>query len=812
MKKLTMDNPPDWLKGLPEAAVRLGIEVFNAAMDCGLDEEQGLRAAKEAIGERYALLDDGSYAPKGPGSKMGLSGALMRFRASKPLDDAGEKWEAVLIAPGLSSGPDRYYWPEELLSASMDKFSGTDINAYELAPDYFSHIRLPYGSPEDVKRYLTAQKVGQVNRAWYENGRGVMAEIQFLPNGKWVPESIRSGMASGSGDVLGLSVDTRIQGIRVRAGNMGDIIYVTEIRSCSSVDIVTRPAAGGRFERAVADAQRADAQRSDAQRKEEILNREALLKSIEKKRPDLLEGKDRAAMSEDDIMALMDQAMGTSNAEHGTSNVENGRAVQDAGPGVKPVTADDLKAAMEKVERRAMCGRVLDARLADCGLPALAVKRIRDRYDNRIFEASDLDAAVKSEKDYLAAMDVPGLDIGNQARTQSGPGMLDKIGMALDRMFGISPEDRAGMAKMMRLDNTLVFPDLRAAQSEDFTGLPRLNGLGELYVMLTGDSEVSGRFYRDRLPADLRACQDITSATFASVMNNTMGRRLVKGYRAINYYEDLLISERKPVPNFKEQEAVMIGYFGDLDDVNPETADYAEIAAVNDEGAKYTVSQKGNILTITRKTILNDDLTAIRKLVDRLGKAARRTHARYVWTFFISNTNCSDGTAWFTGPHGNLGASAMSYSTVATAYLALAAMTELDSGETIGWLTGSGVKPKLVYPIGLASTAENIVEEPYYYASNDLTTKTRNFVYGKIQGQAIPLLSDANDWGLLMPPTEGDMVEMGYINGNSEPEFFLADSPQAEQVFVADKIRHKLRYEFGGAVVDFRTGYKAEVA
>jgi hypothetical protein len=64
---------------------------------------------------------------------------------------------------------------------------------------------------------------------------------------------------------------------------------------------------------------------------------------------------------------------------------------------------------------------------------------------------------------------------------------------------------------------------------------------------------------------------------------------------------------------------------------------------------------------------------------------------------------------------------------------------------------------------------------------------------------------------MIMPPNVGDVVEMGYLNGREEPEMFVADSPQSEQVFVADKIRNKIRHEYAGAVIDFRTGYKAEV-
>jgi hypothetical protein len=63
-----------------------------------------------------------------------------------------------------------------------------------------------------------------------------------------------------------------------------------------------------------------------------------------------------------------------------------------------------------------------------------------------------------------------------------------------------------------------------------------------------------------------------------------------------------------------------------------------------------------------------------------------------------------------------------------------------------------------------------------------------------------------------LPPEVADMIEMGYLNGREEPELFVADTPQSEQVFVADKIRHKIRHEYAGAAIDYRTGYGAIVA
>jgi hypothetical protein len=39
----------------------------------------------------------------------------------------------------------------------------------------------------------------------------------------------------------------------------------------------------------------------------------------------------------------------------------------------------------------------------------------------------------------------------------------------------------------------------------------------------------------------------------------------------------------------------------------------------------------------------------------------------------------------------------------------------------------------------------------------------------------------------------------------------VADTPTSEQVFVADKIRHKVRHEYAGAPIDYVGAYKAVV-
>lgn len=810
----TIKKPPDWLKKLPKGAIRIGVDVFNAVLKESKDEEKARKAAWSAIKAKYEKKEDGKWS-----ARANIDGTeraeTIRFRAARQTDERGLVWEVVLIEPGLASGYPRFYWPEELLAESESVFEGVDLNAYELTADFFSHLPIPnIDMMEDVKRYLTAKKVGWVEKAWWEDNVGIKATIHILPEQASVMRIIQQGIDQGKDDVLGLSIDTRVKGFEVIVEDW-TVIWVTKIVSCSSVDVVTHPAAGGKFLRAVSGLQNKEVKNMD---------REKFLKMIGEVRPDLLEGKDRAALSDDEILELARMAMEKQTTEDGGQRAEDGGQRTESGDNdtraAQGVTLEQMGEAIKKAtkeqEMRAACGRMLDTELLASDLPELAQKRVRKDLEGKVFEKEALTAAIKEEKDYLAGMatsGMSGLDLGDQTRVSVGIGTIQRAQMAVDRLLGITKKDVETFAKLTRLNNQPFFEDMRAAQDyQDFDQVPAFTGLREMYNFFTGDDEVSGRFYRGKLSPDLRASMDITSATFTYVLGNTLGRRLVKDYRETDFREDVLISIRKPVKDFRNQEAVMVGYWGDLPDADPETGDYEEATAITDEETAYAIGQKGELVTITRKTIINDDISLITRIVQRRGRAARRTHAKYVWNKYISNVNCSDGTAWFTSGHGNLGSGALAFAAAITAYKALAKMTEKDSGERIGLLDNPAVKPTLVFPIDLMETGEKIVNDDHYFTSNDLTTKTRNPLKGKITGAMISLLTDANDWGLLMPPSEVDMVEMGYLNGRQEPETFVADTPQSEQVFVADKVRHKIRHEYGGGLVDFRSGYKAVVA
>uniref|UniRef100_A0A6M3IS61 Capsid protein n=2 Tax=viral metagenome TaxID=1070528 RepID=A0A6M3IS61_9ZZZZ len=790
------------------------------------DEEKARRAAWAAIKAKYEQSESGEWKARESFQGADRSHPI-RFRAAQQADDSGLLWEAVLIAPGMSQGYPTFYWTDEVLEAAVAVFQGVDVNAYELTADFFTHLPIPVIEVmEDVKRYLVAMKVGWIETTWYEAGVGIKANIRLLEAGRWLSDVLKQGIGQGNGDVLGLSIDSRIQGMEVNVEG-SSIIWVTKIISASSVDVVTYPAAGGKFLRAVAAINN---------HKEGTMDREKLLALIEKAKPDLLKGKDRAALKEDEILEMARMAMdheaavadAVAKADADAKAKAAQRAAQSTAAAGTPPTLDqiteEIRKATEAVEQRAACARLLDTALGDeLNLPRPAKRRIQKQFKDKIFEQTALDAAIKEEKDYLAAMSIPGtgLDLGDQTRFSGGIGTLDKIQMAIDRTFGLKKEDAQGIARMDDSLNAAFFRTdryagnmqvMRAAQDYDgFDQIPRFRGLLEMYVALTGDPEVTGFFNRKALSADLRAMQDITSSTFTYALGNTLARRLILAYRRPDYGQDILISTRKPVKDFRQQEAVKIGGFNKLETVNTDTGDYNEIAAITDEESTYTVTERGNILTFSRRFILNDDINLMMRMVDQLGIAAIWTLADFVWSFFVDNATCADGTAWFTSGHGNLGSTALSISTANTAYIALAKMTEKDSARRLGLLDDLNVKPYLVHPPDLRSAAAAIANDEIYYTSNDLTTRTANPLYNKVVPQQCSLMVDTTDWGLILPGNLVDHLEIGFLQGREEPEMVVADSPQSEQTFIGRRIRYRISHDYSGAVVDYAGAYKAIV-
>jgi hypothetical protein len=392
----------------------------------------------------------------------------------------------------------------------------------------------------------------------------------------------------------------------------------------------------------------------------------------------------------------------------------------------------------------------------------------------------------------VVGMTWAGAERNHIPRIEVGASKPEKLQSAFDKLFGLEV-------------------------SEDLKYLPPFRSLRTAYTGLTGDWEFRGIPSPEGIKLGeefmqmMRLPAAYASNTFAYALGNSMYRRLMKEYKAVEYMENILISYFRNAENFKTMEIIQVGYFGDAPDVNPETVDYQEITMPTDIEATYALNQKGWILTVTRKVILNDDLKTVVQLVSKMGRAFRRTHAKRAWAKIIDNaTFDGDSTDLFHADHGNLGATILTNDATGVGILtaglkAMYAQTEQDSGE------GLALEPKYLWvPRDLLEIAHGLNSAwPLTAGGNPHAGR-----FGQNHERIIcnPLFTDVKDWGLVADGADVELLEAAYLNGRREPEFFVADNPLAGQMFVADKLQYKIRHEYEFEIADYRGFYKAVVA
>lgn len=394
----------------------------------------------------------------------------------------------------------------------------------------------------------------------------------------------------------------------------------------------------------------------------------------------------------------------------------------------------------------------------------------------------------------------------DRSRIQMGLAPLDKLQVALDRLVGLREMDYEGLARCRKVNGDQIFEGLKRP---DLSGVRSFRGIREAYIHFSGDRDMDGRFHPENLPKDVRMTADFNSATFTYALAATIHRRLTRDYLEVDFGERRIITVVR-AEDFKTRKAVRLGYFGDLSTITPETVDYPELAAYGDEEASYEVGQKGNLVTITREHIINDDIGAALKLPMKLGRSAKRTFAKFVWGFAINNAPTTyDSIDWFHGDHGNLGSHALTVLYIQAVLTAFRSQTAPDSGEPIGI---RGVL--LVVPTALEWTAKGCNLAQYVGNPADGNPNPIKGYFGANHENilVLPLLTDPDDWYIFGNPSDGDIIEVAFLFGQETPEYFVANAPAAGQMFVADKIQHKIRHEYGGEVVDHRNAYKAVVS
>ncbi|MFA5105237.1 MAG: hypothetical protein WC527_08720 [Candidatus Margulisiibacteriota bacterium] len=332
-----------------------------------------------------------------------------------------------------------------------------------------------------------------------------------------------------------------------------------------------------------------------------------------------------------------------------------------------------------------------------------------------------------------------------------------------------------------------------------------------LYRYYTGDADLTGFFSPKQLPPDLRARMAINAGSFPKALANSLNRFLSVGYNNINYFDEILISQKAPANRLGRCAFIETGCWDDLPPIEPEAEDYPDMPAITEAHNPFDILQKGFVIPVSRKTIVNDNIGLLKRLILRAGHVSRKTHARYIWNMWINNDNCNDGTAWFSADHGNLGSDVVSISAVTAAITALAAMTEPGPSNDVMGIDLSKPQFHLVVASSIWDEAVKVNQAKYVYSANDLTNMQVNPCYHLFGDHneriATPPFLTGTAWGVIRNKEEVPIIEMQYLNGKEEPEIVFERDPMS--AINDDFFGLKIRFEFGGSISDYRGGYKS---
>jgi hypothetical protein len=347
-------------------------------------------------------------------------------------------------------------------------------------------------------------------------------------------------------------------------------------------------------------------------------------------------------------------------------------------------------------------------------------------------------------------------------------------------------------------------------------GVPAFRGLREAYVAITGDFDLhnlagGGGFSGTRMLAS----EAVLTGDFPNILMNSMTKRLLQEWAELALDGLSNLYTKQSISDYKQQDRVREGYFGELPIVGEGglgdagntangTPSYLEVTRPTDEHIFYTLQKRGGMLSISEETIRNDDLGAIARFPGRLARAGRWTLKNYITGFFANNPNYSaDNVAWFNAGHYNLGSLALSQDALIAAEIALLTQTEKDSGEPLGlpldWL---------MVPPALAATARQI---------NQTNTAGSNAFFQRfgVNNERIYVnekLTDTNDWYYGTNQNNAPFLEIGFLDGIENPQIFLANQPTVGTQFTMDELQYKVKMVFNGAIIDFRGVGKNVVA
>ena len=325
--------------------------------------------------------------------------------------------------------------------------------------------------------------------------------------------------------------------------------------------------------------------------------------------------------------------------------------------------------------------------------------------------------------------------------------------------------------------------------------------------------------------APARFAEAMTTSDFPILLGGIMDRTLLGGYREYHASYEMWCKINRNVKDFRTISRTFLNLAdGALDSV-AQQEEYPFAGAAEGQYT-YAVQKFGRKFKFSWESFVNDNLGAFSEVPMALGRAARRTTARFATSLICGAAG--PNPVFFSAANGNMmngNNSALSQTSLAAAANLLAQQMD-NGGEPI--FNDPAV---LVVPPSLKLTAMQIVNALQIRAQNaggaDVAGTVQLDTVNLFQNLKIavePYISriitagtvGRTAWFLAADPAQSERpaVELGFLQGHEEPQIAMK-SPNAVMVgggdvnafagdFDTDSIEFRVRHVVGGTLMDPR--------
>jgi hypothetical protein len=250
------------------------------------------------------------------------------------------------------------------------------------------------------------------------------------------------------------------------------------------------------------------------------------------------------------------------------------------------------------------------------------------------------------------------------------------------------------------------------------------------------------------------------------------------------------------VSDFREYKRLRMGTLSRLDKIQ-ENQEYKTKAIPDAEFETIAAETFGNLVNISRKMVINDDLSAFTRIASMMGRAAARSIEIDVYAMFGENSGngptMQDGNPLFHASHGNISGAAGVISIAAVE----ADRVQMSQQKDVSGNDFLDLRPSvLVCPVGLGGTARVVNEAQYDTATN--VFQKPNIVNGLYSDIVDTPRLTGTPWYSFCDPSIEPVFEVVFLDGNQTP--FMENM----NGFTVDGTQYKIRHDYGVGAIGWR--------